>query len=96
MPAPPASPDLGLDGHEDERRTDRSGGRRRRPAVRHHAPTISAPAVKYTLRIESLDILAGEVYPLNRLSEALEWASANRTLLRAKWEELAENETTKD
>lgn len=41
-----------------------------------------------SVEIETLTILAGTITPVKKAAEAMEWAAANQSLLRAKWEEI--------
>lgn len=41
-----------------------------------------------SVNIETLEVIAGVVYPMRRLNEPLNWAAANRELLRLIWKEL--------
>jgi hypothetical protein len=59
-----------------------------------HAPPhfhVRGPDSNVQVEIETLQLMRGEYRPVD-LAEAIEWASRNQPLLRAKWKELNERD----
>lgn len=59
---------------------------------REHAPPhfhVIAPDVDFTVRLDNLQVLAGE-YDRKSFSTAVAWAEKNMEILWAKWSELNE------